>query len=159
MKRRLGVAALLALLAGWWFWGADWFARPRTYRLSVLYIVVVLASGGLHARALYKFWGMVRSIRVAEHMGDLDPGSTAYANNQRFRYMVRMIESLVVLTVGVTTVVAVRHPGVELNKNFARLVLTYFVGSVAATGYLTWRDIMVYKVMNAKRVAAEEKHD
>jgi hypothetical protein len=143
IQRRAAIyAGLVVGLAFWWFYVIDWIARPG-YRISIIYTSIVLVAAVLHARALLRFHRMVRHIKIEERLGETKPGSTLFAVNQRFRYLVRIIESAVVMIIGILGLLSVHNPHIILSHNYIRLIITYFVGSVAATGYLTLRDLQV----------------
>ena len=66
----------------------------------------------------------------------------------------RSVEAIVVLTIGVLAIVATYNPAVQFSPNYIRLVLTYFIGSVLLTGFLTIRDLWVInrvKELNASQ--------
>lgn len=63
----------------------------------------------------------------------------------------RAAESLLVFTIGILAILSVTHPVIAFNKNYTRLLLTYLVGSVLLTGFLTIRDLWVINVV--KKVA------
>jgi hypothetical protein len=68
----------------------------------------------------------------------------------------RAAESVVVLVIGILAVVATYNPTVQYNPSYIRLVLTYFIGSVLLTGFLTIRDLWV---LNHVRKLAEGGED
>jgi hypothetical protein len=154
---RGAVLFALAFLAVWWFIISDWLvADPRSPRVGLVYTGVVLASSAWHYRALYRFDRMTRRLRKEERAGLAAPGSTTFAANQRFRYLMRGIESIIVLAIGILATLSVYHPSIATNPEYTRLVITYFIGSVALTGYLTIRDLWV---LNKVRQLALSKDD
>lgn len=147
--RTVRVSALLfgGVLVAWWLYGIDWLDKPGSYRISVAYTVVVIVAAVVHGRALWRYNRMVRQVRKEEEKGTIEEGSTLFAANQRFRYIVRILESAMVLGLGVVGIIAVKHPAVALNPNYTKLFVTYLMGSVAVTGYLTFRDLRVLQIM------------
>lgn len=146
-KRRLvsllELALAITLLLVWWFVVADWTVVPGTYRIAALYTGAVVIAAWFHWRALLRFHRMVKHVRREEALGQASAGSVLFAENQRFRYIMRAIESLIVFTIGVIAFISVKHPEIALNKEYQRLIITYFVGSILVTGYLTIRDLVV----------------
>lgn len=144
----------IALFVYWWFVVADWIATPHSPRAGIFYLCVVIFSSSWHFRALRRFSKMTRLLRAEEKAGIAPPGSTTFAANQRFRYLMRSVEAIVVLTIGVLAIVATYNPAVQFSPNYIRLVLTYFIGSVLLTGFLTIRDLWVInrvKELNASQ--------
>lgn len=129
------------ILAWWWFWGVDWFAKPLSFRLPVLYGAAVVVTACLHGYALGRFIRMVHAVCKEEKLGLIEPGATLFAKNQRFRYAIRCIESSIVFVVAIIAFLSVNHPKIATHPVYTRLVLTYFVGTVLATGVLTLRDL------------------
>lgn len=139
--------ALVVLGLSWWFLLSDWFSRQGSYRLSVLYGVIVVVASFFHVVAFQRFARMVRVIRDDEKLGYAEEGSTLFALNQRFRYATRVIESAWVLGLAIIGIISVHHPTLLANPNYTRFVITYFVGSVVLTGYLTYRDLHVLNMI------------
>lgn len=152
----LATVATVGGLAVWWFYVADWISKPQSYRLPVVYISCVVITAVLHVNALTRFIRMVRTVRLEEKLGAVEPGATLFALNQRFRYLIRVTESMVVLVVGVVLAISISHPKVAMHHWYARLIITYFVGSIVATGVLTLRDL---QVINWSRRQAEKYED
>lgn len=146
-KRVLGWVVGTAALMLWWFYAIDWLIVPGTYRTATAYLCVVLVSSCFHVHAFARFVKMTRRIRRAEMLGAVEPGSTLFAANQRFRYFTRLCEATVMMTVGILGLVSVHHPGVSYNPSYVRLILTYLIGTIAVTGYLTYRDLKVLNVV------------
>jgi hypothetical protein len=149
-------AVVAAVFAVWWFFIADWLISPHSPRAGVFYVSVVLITAAWHLRALYRFNKMTRLLRSEEKAGIAPPGSTTFAANQRFRYAMRAAESVVVLIIGILAVVATYNPTIQYNPSYIRLVLTYFIGSVLLTGFLTIRDLWV---LNHVRKLAQDNED
>lgn len=145
----------LVVFVIWWFYIADWISKPRTYRGGIFYICAVVLTLGFHIRAFLRFNRMTKLLRLEEATGDTPPGSTIFAANQRFRYAARLVESCVVLLIGVLAIASVSNPTIQLNKNYFRLVITYFVFSILLTGYLTFRDLLV--VDRVKKLAQSQE--
>lgn len=156
-RRIVWAVVVTAILLFWWFYVTDWISRPRSYRAGVFYVCCVLLSSGWHLRALVRFNRMVKVVRREELAGTSPEGSTLFAANQRFRYAMRSIEAIVVLTIGTVAILSVKNPSLQLNKNYIRLVLTYFIGSVLLTGYLTVRDLVV--IDRVKKLNHTEEDD
>lgn len=141
----------------WWFWGAQWVAKPTTYRLPVVYGAAVVTSAALHVYALGRFIRMVRAVCKEEELGLIEPGATLFAKNQRFRYAIRVVESSIVFCIAVVAFLSAHDPQrFAHSPTYLRLVLTYFVGSVMATGVLTLRDL---QVINWARKRDQERLD
>jgi hypothetical protein len=157
----LWTAVVLVVVALWWFIIVDYFiARPNhkpNYHLPILLLVIVLVTCAWHVRALYRFHKMTKAISQEEILGDAPPGSTVFAANQRFRYFMRTIESMVVLVVSIIIFVAVSSPSIAVNHQYSRLVITYFVGSILITGYLTFRDLRVVNHVKKTNEASEDE--
>lgn len=151
IPRWLVFILLLVLFLVWWFIGTDWISKPRSYRGGGFYTAVVVLTGGFHLRAVVRFHRMVKLLRLEESAGVAPPGSVYFALNQRLRYVMRAAESLLVFTIGILAILSVTHPVIAFNKNYTRLLLTYLVGSVLLTGFLTIRDLWVINVV--KKVA------
>lgn len=152
-----GVFVTLVLTALWWFYGADWLVnKPQSPRVGWTYIAVVIVSSVWHFRALYRFNKMTRMLRAEERAGIAPVGSTTFAANQRFRYLMRSIESVLVFILGVLIIISAYRPKVATNPNYLRLILTYFIGSVLLTGFLTIRDLWV---LNTVRKINESEDD
>jgi hypothetical protein len=66
---------------------------------------------------------------------------------------VRTIEAIVILIVALLGSLAVSDTGVRTSPYYIRTVITYLLGSVAVTGYLTLRDL---RVINEVRDATDE---
>lgn len=146
MSKKVWVAYTVAAicLVSWWFWGAQWVAKPMTYRLPVVYGASVVISATLHVYALGRFIRMVRAVRVEEELGLVEAGATLFARNQRFRYAIRVVESSIVFCIAVVAFMSAHDPQrFAHSATYLRLVLTYFVGSIVATGVLTLRDLQV----------------
>lgn len=160
-KRRLvsllELLAALGLLAFWWFWVVDWAVKPGSYRIASLYTGAVVLAAIFHYRALIRFHRMVRYVRREEALGRASKGSILFAENQRFRYIMRAIESATVLTIGVVAFISVSRPEIALSHWYQRLVITYFVGSILITGYLTVRDLIVLD--RVKKINAQTEDD
>lgn len=153
---RASVLLIVAVILVWWFIVADWLNSPHSPRAGIFYTAVVLISSGWHLRALYRFSKMTQRLRKEERAGLAPPGATTFAANQRFRYLMRALESVVVLAIGILAIVAAYRPEVTLNPNYIRLVLTYFIWSILLTGYLTMRDLWV---INKVRALAQDRND
>lgn len=148
MSRKTALIVVLYLVGfglavWWWFYLVDWTVKPRTYRIGILYGAVVVFASVFHLRALIRFSRIANHIQDEERAGVAPPGSTTFAMNQRFRYIMRTTESLFVLAIAVLTILGVPFPRLIADVNYGRLVITYFIGSVALTGYLTMRDLWV----------------
>lgn len=150
------ILLVLALLPVWWLIVADWIATPRSYRGGLFYTGVVLLTFGFHIRAFWRFRKMVKLLKLEERAGIAPPGSAYFATNQRFRYAMRLLESCVVLAIGVLAIISVHDPKIVYNPNYTRLVLTYFVGSILLTGFLTVRDLWVLNVVKKINLAQED---
>lgn len=154
MRRARITVIAIALGLLWWFYGYNWAIKPHTYRIGGIFLAVVLAAGAFHVEALWKFHKMVKVVQAAEDAGMIGKGSTLFAVNQRFRYTVRVLEGLWVFGIGVLAIISVHYPKLETNPNYGRFVLSYFIGSIALTGYLTYRDLHVLRVVRAMDVGA-----
>lgn len=149
---RVCVAAAAVL---WWFFAADWLTDNTGYHLALVFLGTSIAAGVLHGVAWWRFHRIARLIKTAEAEGLAAPGSELVAVNQRFRFAVRVLESLWVVGLGVLICISINHPGIQTNANYQRFVLTYFVGSIVLTGYLTWRDLRV--LQRVQRIDAEAR--
>lgn len=154
MRRALITLVCLAAALLWWFPGYDWAVKPHTYRIGALFTAVVIVAGAFHVEAFRKFHQMAKVVQAAEDAGMIGKGSTLFAVNQRFRYTMRVIEAAWVLGIGVLAILTVHYPKLALNPNYGRFVLSYFIGSIAMTGYLTYRDLHVLRVVRAMDVGA-----
>lgn len=150
----LRLVGFLAFCAVWWLYLARYMIRPRSYWPVVVWLTVAVIAGFWHARALIRFTRMVNAVQRDEHLGIAEAGSTLFAVNQRFRYAVRAVENAFALVLGGVGLYAVGHPGLALRPWYAELTLTFFIGSIAATGYLTIRDLRV--VDRVQQAAAGE---
>jgi hypothetical protein len=150
LRRHLGTIVFIAILFAWLMWGATWFDKPGTYRLVLLYLICGLLVFPFHIYATFRFNRMVRNVHKDERLGLADPGSTTFAVNQRFRYIARTIEATLIIAVSVLGILALNNKGVRTSHNYIRLVVTYLVGSVVLTGYLTWRDLRVINIIRDK---------
>ena len=154
MRRQLiRIGAILVAAAAWWLWGVDWAAKQGSYHAVLLYMVLGVVGGCLHAYALYRFNRMLKNVRADERLGLAEPGSTAFAYNQRFRYIMRSMEAVLIITVSVFGIISLHNQGFARSPLYIRTVLTYLIGSVAITAYLTWRDL---RVINAVKKAADD---
>lgn len=136
----LGIVAAFIL---WWVYGVEALSPPHSPLAGIVYTSVVVFAGAWHVKAVIRFSRMTKLVRMQEHAGIAEPGSTSFAANQRFRYTMRVLESIVVLAIGILSIVAAYHPSIQLNPNYFKLVITYFVGSILLTGILTIRDLWV----------------
>lgn len=147
--------AALGLMALWWFVFVDWLdGNPRSPKIGIFYTSVVVFSSFWHIKALRRFNKMTRLLRAEETAGLAPAGSTTFAANQRFRYAMRVAESVIVFAIGVLAIASVYHPKIALNTNYTRLVITYFIGSILLTGILTIRDLWV--INKVKQLADED---
>lgn len=158
MKRRvISVAVVSVLVVVWWLWVAEWLNKPQSYRLVTAYLVIGIISAGFHTRALFRFIRMVRNVRKDERLGLAEPGSTVFAINQRFRYTVRVCESALIVAVSALGILSIKDTGLRTSHTYIRLVVTYLVGTVVLTGYLTIRDLRVVNFV--RRVTDEAAED
>lgn len=153
--RRLVVRLVLlaALGYGWWEL-APWLQKPGSYRLVVAYLIIGVVAGTLHLYALWRFHRMLLNVRRDERLGLAEPGSEMFALNQRFRYAARSMEALLIVTVSLLGIAGLSDTGLVRTKIYIVTVVTYLVGTVVLTGYLTWRDLRVINFI--RRQAAED---
>lgn len=138
----------------WWQWGVSWADKQRTNHAVLLYLALGIIGGILHFYALYRFNRMVKNVRKDEALGLADPGSTGFALNQRFRYLMRSIEALLIITVAVFGLVGLHNTGFARTPIYIKTVFTYLIGSVAITAYLTYRDLRVINMV--RRLAQDD---
>jgi hypothetical protein len=139
---------VMAGVVAWWSWGVNWADQQGTNHAVLLYLVLGLIGGVMHFYALYRFQKMVNNVRKDERLGLAEPGSTGFAINQRFRYLMRSIEALLIVTVAVFGFISLHNVGFARSPLYIKTVFTYLIGSVAITAYLTYRDL---RVINAVR--------
>lgn len=146
LNRKIVWAIYLGIVVAfivWWVWGVEKLSPPHSPLAGIVYTSVVLFAGWWHVKAVIRFSRMTKLIRMQEHAGIAEPGSTSFAANQRFRYIMRVGESVVVLAIGILAILATYYPEIQLNPNYFKLVISYFVGSILLTGILTIRDLWV----------------
>lgn len=59
----------------------------------------------------------------------------------------RCFEGALLIAIAVVLIIGVTHPALLVNKHYGRLVITYFLGTIALTGYLTIRDLIVIDIV------------
>jgi hypothetical protein len=131
----------------WWLWGVSWVDQQGTNHAVLLYLILGIIGGMLHFYALYRFNRMVRNVRKDETLGLADSGSTGFALNQRFRYIMRSAEALLIITVAVFGLIGLQNTGFVRTALYIKTVFTYLIGSVVVTAYLTWRDLRVINMV------------
>lgn len=145
--------AIIVCAIAWWRWGVDWAAKQGSYHAVLLYLILGTVGGCLHFYALYRFNRMVKNVRKDEVLGLADAGSTGFAINQRFRYLMRSAEALLIITVSVFGIISLHNVGFARSPLYIRTVFTYLIGSVAITAYLTWRDLRVINMVRRQSSA------
>jgi hypothetical protein len=150
--RRLSGLALFAVLCFvWWVTIVDYaLARPgdtSNHHSVYVFLGLVAVSTPLHVWAYRKFNRMLQITRRAEEAGLAERGSGLFAENQRFRYLVRTLESCYLIVLSGLAFYASEHPAFLLNRNYGKFVLTYFFGTIMATAYLTYRDLRVLECL------------
>lgn len=146
--RLVRVVVMIGLFLLWWGPVVEYaMADPTGYNTTHVFATFVLFSTPLHLVAWKRYSKMLKVTEHAEKVGLVDPGSALFARNQRFRYTIRALEALYLIVVAGMAAYAVGHPSFQTNKTYSKVVLTYIFGTIAATAYLTYRDLHVLQLL------------
>jgi hypothetical protein len=127
------------------------------YLPAIIWIALLSYVLGRHVTVYRLYDKQLQIVKRIEAQGGIEDGSTLVAINQRVRYLIRILLSVFGILIGIAGTYGVYNPSFGNSVVFGVLVLIYFYGSEAATGYLTIRDKRVLdRLLEIDTVRMEE---
>ena len=108
---------------------------------TLMWTVLLFVCLKWHLDAWKEFGKDAAAVKRLHQAGFETPQMVSWAGNQLLRYQYRVIESLFGILIGFNGIAGIWYPRLIHNPAYSFGVLTFFFVLIAASGYLSRRDV------------------